>query len=135
MPAWEYPKVPAEVDFQSLLVPTVDSTRALAVVHQMQVRRLDMEGGQRNDYDCCGGKGKLPEKAQTHNSPKGYRSIYTDIFPCRFLKNVMHAYGFLLFQNTTGRRNGARITRGRQNGGVDKKDCGVHRRSISVLPY
>lgn len=39
VPAWEYPKVPAEVDFQSLLVPTVDSTRALAVVHEMQVRK------------------------------------------------------------------------------------------------
>lgn len=37
VPDWEYPKVPAEVDFPSLLVPTVDSTRALAVVHQMQV--------------------------------------------------------------------------------------------------
>lgn len=37
VPAWEYPKVPAEVDFQNLLVPTVDSTRALAVIHHLQV--------------------------------------------------------------------------------------------------
>lgn len=37
VPAWEYPKVPAEVDFQSLLVPTVDSTRALAIIHHLQV--------------------------------------------------------------------------------------------------
>lgn len=40
VPAWEYPKVPAEVDFQSLLVPTVDSTRALAVIHHLQVELL-----------------------------------------------------------------------------------------------
>lgn len=38
VPAWSYPKAPLEVDFHSLLVPTVDSTRALAVIHQMQVR-------------------------------------------------------------------------------------------------
>lgn len=38
VPTWEYPQVPAEVDFNSLLVPTVDSTRALAVLHHLQVR-------------------------------------------------------------------------------------------------
>lgn len=37
VPTWEYPAVPTEVDFQSLLVPTVDSTRALAVIHHLQV--------------------------------------------------------------------------------------------------
>lgn len=37
VPTWEYPIAPAEVDFQSLLVPTVDSTRALAVIHHLQV--------------------------------------------------------------------------------------------------
>ncbi|CAN0142261.1 unnamed protein product, partial [Pylaiella littoralis] len=39
VPPWEYPKVPVEVDFQSLLVPTVDSTRALAIIHHLQKQR------------------------------------------------------------------------------------------------
>ncbi|CBN78680.1 dynein heavy chain [Ectocarpus siliculosus] len=39
VPAWEYPKVPAEVDFQRLLVPTVDSTRALAIINHLQKQR------------------------------------------------------------------------------------------------
>lgn len=41
VPAWEYPKVPAEVDFQRLLVPTVDSTRALAIINHLQVHKSD----------------------------------------------------------------------------------------------
>lgn len=37
VPDWEYPSIPSDVDFQALLVPTVDSTRALAVMHHLQV--------------------------------------------------------------------------------------------------
>ncbi|CAM9274876.1 unnamed protein product [Chrysoparadoxa australica] len=35
VPAWRYPDV-AEPDFQTLLVPTVDSTRAIAIIHHLQ---------------------------------------------------------------------------------------------------
>lgn len=53
VPAWEYPKVPAEVNFQSLLVPTVDSTRALAIIHHLQVGwRLAFPSA-----ECVGPKG------------------------------------------------------------------------------
>lgn len=44
VPAWEYPRVPAEVNFQSLLVPTVDSIRALAIIHHLQVGGSLREG-------------------------------------------------------------------------------------------
>ncbi|CAM9139333.1 unnamed protein product, partial [Choristocarpus tenellus] len=36
---WEYPLALPEVDFQSLLVPTLDSTRAVAIVHHLQKHR------------------------------------------------------------------------------------------------
>ncbi|CAN0438741.1 unnamed protein product [Ascophyllum nodosum] len=47
VPPWEYPKVPVEVGFHSLLVPTVDSTRALTIVRLLQKQRypLLMVGG------------------------------------------------------------------------------------------
>ncbi|CAM9240120.1 unnamed protein product [Discosporangium mesarthrocarpum] len=39
VPEWEYPHALPEVDFQSLLVPTVDSTRALAIIHHLQQKQ------------------------------------------------------------------------------------------------
>lgn len=67
VPDWEFPGAAAEVDFHSLLVPTADSTRALAVIHQMQARRRTpvgrevdgSMGGQGSGAHACSSTGRV----------------------------------------------------------------------------